>query len=130
MADIKYFPKKFSDVVQFDLNKNYTRENATLLKGKKYSLGDIVAQNEQGKIVPIDVSKEDGTQNFYGVFLSEDIDLTDEQEDKVVYGAILRNGPASVLENGLNYQTDQEEKKKAIKAAMEAAGIRVDVASI
>lgn len=130
MADIKYFPKKFSDVVQFDLNKNYTRENATLLKGKKYSLGDIVAQNAQGKIVPIDVSKEDGTQNFYGVFLSEDIDLTDEQEDKVVYGAILRNGPASVLENGLNYQTDQEEKKKAIKAAMEAAGIRVDVASI
>lgn len=130
MADIKYFPKKFSDVVQFDLNKNYTRENATLLKGKKYSLGDIVAQNAQGKIVPIDVSQEDGTQNFYGVFLSEDIDLTDEQEDKVVYGAILRNGPASVLENGLNYQTDQEEKKKAIKAAMEAAGIRVDVASI
>lgn len=130
MADIKYFPKKFSDVVQFDLNKNYTRENATLLKGKKYSLGDIVAQNAQGKIVPIDVSKEDGTQNFYGVFLSEDIDLTDEQEDKVVYGAILRNGPASVLENGLNYQTDEEEKKKAIKAAMEAAGIRVDVASI
>ena len=51
MADIKYFPKKFSDVVQFDLNKNYTRENATLLKGKKYSLGDIVAQNAQGKIV-------------------------------------------------------------------------------
>lgn len=130
MADIKYFPKKFSDVVQFDLNKNYTRENATLLKGKKYSLGDIVAQDAQGKIVPIDVSKEDGTQNFYGVFLSEDIDLTDEQEDKVVYGAILRNGPASVLENGLNYQTDQEKKKKAIKAAMEAAGIRVDVASI
>lgn len=130
MADIKYFPKKFSDVVQFDLNKNYTRENATLLKGKKYSLGDIVARNAQGKIVPIDVSKEDGTQNFYGVFLSEDIDLTDEQEDKVVYGAILRNGPASVLENGLNYQTDEEEKKKIIKAAMEAAGIRVDVASI
>lgn len=130
MADIKYFPKKFSDVVQFDLNKNYTRENATLLRGKKYSLGDIVAQNAQGKIVPIDVSKEDGTQNFYGVFLSEDIDLTDEQEDKVVYGAILRNGPASVLENGLNYQTDEEEKKKTIKAAMEAAGIRVDVASI
>lgn len=130
MADIKYFPKKFSDVVQFDLNKNYTRENATLLKGNKYSLGDIVAQNTQGKIVPIDVSKEDGTQNFYGVFLSEDIDLTDEQEDKVVYGAILRNGPASVLENGLNYQTDEEEKKKTIKAAMEAAGIRVDVASI
>lgn len=130
MADIKYFPKKFSDVVQFDLNKNYTRENATLLKGKKYSLGDIVAQNEQGKIVPIDVSKEDGTQNFYGVFLSEDIDLTDEQEDKVIYGAILRNGPASVLENGLNYQTDDGEKKKTIKAAMEAAGIRVDVASI
>lgn len=130
MADIKYFPKKFSDVVQFDLNKNYTRENATLLKGKKYSLGDIVAQNAQGKIVPIDVSKEDGTQNFYGVFLSEDIDLTDEQEDKVVYGAILRNGPASVLENGLNYQTDEEEKKKIIKAAMEAAGIRIDVASI
>lgn len=130
MADIKYFPKKFSDVVQFDLNKNYTRENATLLKGNKYSLGDIVAQNEQGKIVPIDVSKEDGTQNFYGVFLSEDIDLTDEQEDKVVYGAILRNGPASVLENGLNYQTDDREKKKTIKAAMEAAGIRIDVASI
>lgn len=130
MADIKYFPKKFSDVVQFDLNKNYTRENATLLKGKKYSLGDIVAQNAQGKIVPIDVSKEDGTQNFYGVFLSEDIDLTNEQEDKVVYGAILRNGPASVLENGLNYQTDDAEKKKNIKAAMEAAGIRVDVASI
>lgn len=130
MADIKYFPKKFSDVVQFDLNKNYTRENATLLKGNKYSLGDIVAQNAQGKIVPIDVSKEDGTQNFYGVFLSEDIDLTDEQEDKVVYGAILRNGPASVLENGLNYQTDDGEKKKTIKAAMEAAGIRVDVASI
>jgi hypothetical protein len=130
MADIKYFPKKFSDVVQFDLNKNYTRENATLLKGNKYSLGDIVAQNAQGKIVPIDVSKEDGTQSFYGVFLSEDIDLTDEQEDKVVYGAILRNGPASVLENGLNYQTDEEEKKKTIKAAMEAAGIRVDVASI
>lgn len=130
MADIKYFPKKFSDVVQFDLNKNYTRENATLLKGKKYSLGDIVAQNAQGKIVPIDVSKEDGTQNFYGVFLSEDIDLTDEQEDKVVYGAILRNGPASVLENGLNYQTDDDAKKKTIKAAMEAAGIRVDVASI
>lgn len=130
MADIKYFPKKFSDVVQFDLNKNYTRENATLLKGKKYSLGDIVAQNAQGKIVPIDVSKTDGTQNFYGVFLSEDIDLTDEQEDKVVYGAILRNGPASVLENGLNYQTDDGEKKKTIKAAMEAAGIRVDVASI
>lgn len=130
MADIKYFPKKFSDVVQFDLNKNYTRENATLLKGKKYSLGDIVAQDAQGKIVPIDVSKEDGTQNFYGVFLSEDIDLTDEQEDKVVYGAILRNGPASVLENGLNYQTDDGEKKKTIKAAMEAAGIRVDVASI
>lgn len=130
MADIKYFPKKFSDVVQFDLNKNYTRENATLLKGKKYSLGDIVAQNAQGKIVPIDVSKEDGTQNFYGVFLSEDIDLTNEQEDKVVYGAILRNGPASVLENGLNYQTDDAGKKKNIKAAMEAAGIRVDVASI
>lgn len=130
MADIKYFPKKFSDVVQFDLNKNYTRENATLLKGKKYSLGDIVAQNAEGKIVPIDVSKEDGTQNFYGVFLSEDIDLTDEQEDKVIYGAILRNGPASVLENGLNYQTDDGEKKKTIKAAMEAAGIRVDVASI
>ena len=130
MADIKYFPKKFSDVVQFDLNKNYTRENATLLKGNKYSLGDIVAQNTQGKIVPIDVSKEDGTQNFYGVFLSEDIDLTDEQEDKVVYGAILRNGPASVLENGLNYQTDDGEKKKTIKAEMEAAGIRVDVASI
>lgn len=130
MADIKYFPKKFSDVVQFDLNKNYTRENATLLKGNKYSLGDIVAQNAEGKIVPIDVSKEDGTQNFYGVFLSEDIDLTDEQEDKVIYGAILRNGPASVLENGLNYQTDNGEKKKTIKAAMEAAGIRVDVASI
>lgn len=130
MADIKYFPKKFSDVVQFDLNKNYTREKATLLKGKKYSLGDIVAQDARGKIVPIDVSKEDGTQNFYGVFLSEDIDLTDEQEDKVVYGAILRNGPASVLENGLNYQTDQEEEKKAIRAAMGAAGIRVDVASI
>lgn len=130
MADIKYFPKKFSDVVQFDLNKNYTRENATLLKGKKYSLGDIVAQNAEGKIVPIDVSKEDGTQNFYGVFLSEDIDLTDEQEDKVIYGAILRNGPASVLENGLNYQTDDGKKKKTIKAAMEAAGIRVDVASI
>jgi hypothetical protein len=130
MADIKYFPKKFSDVVQFDLNKNYTRENATLLKGNKYSLGDIVAQNAEGKIVPIDVSKEDGTQNFYGVFLSEDIDLTDEQEDKVIYGAILRNGPASVLENGLNYQTDDGEKKKTIKAAMEAAGIRVDVASI
>lgn len=130
MADIKYFPKKFSDVVQFDLNKNYTRENATLLKGKKYSLGDIVAQNAEGKIVPIDVSKEDETQNFYGVFLSEDIDLTDEQEDKVIYGAILRNGPASVLENGLNYQTDNSEKKKTIKAAMEAAGIRIDVASI
>lgn len=130
MADIKYFPKKFSDVVQFDLNKNYTRENATLLKGNKYSLGDIVAQNAQGKIVPIDVSKEDGTQKFYGVFLSEDIDLTDEQEDKVVYGAILRNGPASVLENGLNYQTDDGKKKKTIKAEMEAAGIRVDVASI
>lgn len=130
MADIKYFPKKFSDVVQFDLNKNYTRENATLLKGNKYSLGDIVAQNAQRKIVPIDVSKEDGTQNFYGIFLSEDIDLTDEQEDKVVYGAILRNGPASVLENGLNYQTDDVEKKKTIKAAMEAAGIRIDVASI
>lgn len=130
MADIKYFPKKFSDVVQFDLNKNYTRENATLLKGNKYSLGDIVSQNAEGKIVPIDVSKEDGTQNFYGVFLSEDIDLTDEQEDKVIYGAILRNGPASVLENGLNYQTDDGEKKKTIKAAMEAAGIRVDVASI
>lgn len=130
MADIKYFPKKFSDVVQFDLNKNYTRENATLLRGNKYSLGDIVAQNAKGKIVPIDVSKEDGTQNFYGVFLSEDIDLTDEQEDKVIYGAILRNGPASVLENGLNYQTDDSEKKKTIKAAMEAAGIRVDVASI
>ena len=130
MADIKYFPKKFSDVVQFDLNKNYTRENATLLKGNKYSLGDIVAQNAEGKIVPIDVSGKDGTQNFYGVFLSEDIDLTDEQEDKVIYGAILRNGPASVLENGLNYQTDDGEKKKTIKAAMEAAGIRVDVASI
>lgn len=130
MADIKYFPKKFSDVVQFDLNKNYTRENATLLKGNKYSLGDIVAKNAEGKIVPIDVSKEDGTQNFYGVFLSEDIDLTDEQEDKVIYGAILRNGPASVLENGLNYQTDDGEKKKTIKAAMETAGIRVDVASI
>lgn len=130
MADIKYFPKKFSDVVQFDLNKNYTRENATLLKGKKYSLGDIVAQNAEGQIVPIDVFNDDETKNFYGVFLSEDIDLTDEQKDKVVYGAILRNGPASVLENGLNYPTEQKEKKKAIKDAMEAAGIRVDVASI
>lgn len=127
MADITNFPKKFSDVVQYDSNKNYTRENVVLKGGNAFHLGDVVAKDSSGKIIPIAPAQSDGTEQFRGIYIGEDIDLTGKSDAQ---GAILSKGPASVLEEGLDFKTSDSGQKKTIKEAMESAGIRVDSAAI
>ena len=125
---ISNFPIRFSDVVQYDLDKNYTREQVTLKAETAYKMGDIVAKETSGKIVPINPAAEDSTATFYGVFLSEDI--TTGEDDTSVYATLMVNGPAILLENCLDFHTTDTSKKNTIIAAMDAAGIKVQTAKV
>lgn len=106
------FPNNLSDVIQYEVEQEFTREEVTFTSGSKFKLGDIVGKNA-GKMVL--VSADDAA---YGIVVSDEVDATAAD----AAGAIIARGPAIVSEQFLNYNSVA---KDTVNAALLAKGIKV-----
>ena len=111
------FPNNFSDVIQWEVEPNYTREEVTFTSGTKYKLGDIVYDNA-GKMELIAASK-----TAAGICISDEVDASKADAK----GVILKKGPAIVLKQMLNYNA---QTAATIDAQLEALGITVVEAKV
>lgn len=111
------FPNNFSDVIQWEVEPNYTREEVTFATGAKFKLGDIVYL-EGGKYSLIAASK-----TAAGICISDEVDASKADAK----GVILAKGPAIVLKQMLNYNS---QAAATIDGQLAALGIKVVEAKV
>lgn len=113
------FPNNFSDVIQWEVEPNYTREEVTFASGTKFKLGDIVYKDaDSGKYSLIAASKTAG-----GICISDEVDASTADAK----GVILSGGPAIVLKQMLNYNSQAD---AAIDTTLAGLGIKVVEAKV
>lgn len=120
-------PPTESDLLKFDLDKNYTREVVTLLTGTSYALGSVLGTFTSGAnagkyaLSPDAAGDPDvGTQVAAGVLI-EAVDATDGDRT----GVIIRRGPAIVSRALVVFDAsvDDAPKRAAKLAQLTALGI-------
>lgn len=103
-----------SDILKFDLDKNYTREVVTLLAGTNYAIGSVLGQiTASGKFQLSPDTGSDGSQVAAAVLI-EAVNAT--AGDKA--GVVIKRGPAIVAQGELVYAgTVNDDTKRAAKRA-------------
>lgn len=112
------FPNNFSDVIQWEVEPNYTREEVTFASGTKFKLGDIVYKDESGKYALMAASK-----TAAGICISDEVDASTADAK----GVILSGGPAIVLKQMLNYNS---QAAATIDTTLAGLGIKVVEAKV
>ena len=114
-------PPSMGDVLKYELNPNYTREEVTLLQGTPYPVGSVLGQiTANGKYTLATASGSDGAQTASAVLLyAVDATLQDAT------GIVILRGPAIVSRAGLAYDgsVDDAAKIAAKLTQLAAAGI-------
>lgn len=111
------FPNNLSDVIQYEVEPNFTREEVTFKSGTKFKLGDIVALSTDKMVL------SDGSSPTAGIVVSDEVDASSADAK----GVIISRGPAIVLKQILNYNSQNEE---TINKALLDLGIKVVEAKI
>ncbi|MCM1497289.1 MAG: head decoration protein [Clostridium sp.] len=88
------FPNNLSDVVQYEVEQEFTRAEVTFASGSKFKLGDVVELGADGKAVIVATAA-----NASGIVVSDEVDATNGDAK----GAIIARGPAIVSSQFLNY---------------------------
>ena len=100
-------PTTFSDWLVMEGGKRYSRDDVTLLAGKKYVSGEVLGiVTATFKYTSYNQDGTDGTENAVGV-LMEDVDATDSDMPGV---AIVRH--AQVLKKNLTWPDDIDPGEK------------------
>lgn len=106
------FPINLSDVLQYEVEQQFTREEVTFTSGTKFKLGDIIAL-KTGKMV-----LANGTDPVYGIVVSDEVDASSADAK----GAVIARGPAIVSDQFLNYNSQD---KATINKSLLDLGIKV-----
>lgn len=101
-------PPAMGDVLKYELNPNYTREEVTLLAGTAYPAGSVLGQiTVNGKFTLSTNTGSDGAQTAGGVLLyAVDATLADAT------GVVLVRGPAIVSRLELAYDGSVDDSTK------------------
>lgn len=82
-------PRQLSEVVKAEVHPDICRESGTLLAGEAVDLGTVLGMvAATGKLVPLDPTAADGSQNVEGVSQVA-IEVGEEDSDGLVYSARL-----------------------------------------
>ena len=106
------------DLLKYDLEKNYTREEVTLLVGTAYPLGAVLGRiTASGKFAMSTATGSNGAQTAAGVLLAP-VDATDGDAP----GVVIARGPAIVSDAELQFDASVDDApKRAAKIAQLAA---------
>jgi hypothetical protein len=115
--------KYLSDLLKWELDRNYCRESVTVASGQNLKLGTvvgIVTATGAVKIVSVDPEEEDGSDVAVGIIL-EDIDATSGAKKAVIVTRI-----AIVLADGIIFPAGTTDaQKKKIAGDLKAVGILI-----
>ncbi|MDZ4134067.1 MAG: head decoration protein [Paracoccaceae bacterium] len=111
-------PPRMGDVLQYEVNPNYTREVITLLQGLPYPVGSVLGKiTASGKYTLSPATGADGSEVASAVLLyAVDATLAD------AVGIVVARGPTIVSRAGLAYDaTVDDDTKITTKIAQLAA---------
>lgn len=98
------FDPYLTDVIQYEVNINYTRERVTLnyTADGSHQIGEVLGRlTANSKYRQVDLGASDGTETSAGVLI-ENVTV---EADTDLSAVILRRGPAIVADKGLIYPT-------------------------
>lgn len=109
------------DLLKYDLEMNYTREEATLLAGTNYKLGAVLGiVTASGKYTLSPATGSTGAQTAVAVLVAA-VDATAADAT----GVVIRRGPAIVVEQMLEFDPSVDDATKTATklAQLSAVGI-------
>ena len=114
-------PPTMGDVLKYELNPNYTRENVTLLSGTNYPVGAVLGRiTASGKMKLSTAAGSDGAQNAAAVLLyATDASAADQKAVVIVRGPAIASQAALVFDASV----DDAAKTAAKHAQLTALGI-------
>jgi hypothetical protein len=114
-------PPSMGDILKYEVNPNYTREEVTLLQGMPYPVGSVLGRiTASGKYKLATSGGSDGAQTATAVLLyAVDATLADAT------GIVLARGPAIVSRAALAYDATVDDAGKITTkiGQLAAAGI-------
>lgn len=114
-------PPSMGDILKYEVNPNYTREEVTLLQGMPYPVGSVLGRiTASGKYKLATSGGSDGAQTATAVLLyAVDATLADAT------GIVLARGPAIVSRAALAYDATVDDTGKITTkiGQLAAAGI-------
>jgi hypothetical protein len=114
-------PPSMGDILKYEVNPNYTREEVTLLQGMPYPVGSVLGRiTASGKYKLATSGGSDGAQTATAVLLyAVDATLADAT------GIVLARGPAIVSRAALAYDATVDDGAKITTkiGQLAAAGI-------
>jgi hypothetical protein len=114
-------PASMGDILKYEVNPNYTRDEVTLLQGMPYPLGSVLGRiTASGKYKLATSGGSDGAQTATAVLLyAVDATLADAT------GIVLARGPAIVSRAALAYDATVDDAGKITTkiGQLAAAGI-------
>lgn len=114
-------PASMGDILKYEVNPNYTREEVTLLQGMPYPVGSVLGRiTASGKYKLATSGGSDGAQTATAVLLyAVDATLADAT------GIVLARGPAIVSRAALAYDATVDDAGKITTkiGQLAAAGI-------
>ena len=114
-------PASMGDILKYEVNPNYTREEVTLLEGMPYPVGSVLGRiTASGKYKLATSGGSDGAQTASAVLLyAVDATLADAT------GIVLARGPAIVSRAALAYDATVDDGAKITTkiGQLAAAGI-------
>jgi hypothetical protein len=114
-------PASMGDILKYEVNPNYTREEVTLLQGMPYPVGSVLGRiTASGKYKLATSGGSDGAQTATAVLLyAVDATLAD------AIGIVLARGPAIVSRAALAYDATVDDAGKITTkiGQLAAAGI-------
>jgi hypothetical protein len=114
-------PASMGDILKYEVNPNYTREEVTLLQGMPYPVGSVLGRiTASGKYKLATSGGSDGAQTATAVLLyAVDATLADAT------GIVLARGPAIVSRAALAYDATVDDGAKITTkiGQLAAAGI-------
>lgn len=120
-------PRQLSSVVKWEVNPDYTRGSGLVKASAVIALGMVLGQVATGELVPLDMTKSDGSQTFAAIALQDfeaPADATlDDSDNRIL---TLIGGPSIVSASGLVWPAGIADADKAtVLAEIKAAGIKV-----
>lgn len=114
-------PPSMGDVLKYEVNPNYTREDITLLAGLPYPAGSVLGRiTASGKYTLSSAAGADGAETAIAVLLYPvDATLADAT------GIILARGPAIVSRAGLTYDGSVDDAAKITAKLGELAALGI-----